>query len=73
MSLFNGHVLITALAPTGALVTIGGYGTAFTDSAPVQHISRLTEHIGAMAARRRQWDDTHYEMSLTFRPAKRLR
>lgn len=72
MSSYNGHAFISGLAPSGTTVTIGGYGTCFVDSAPLQHVSRLTEHIGADGKTGAlQWDDDHYEMSLTFRPAKK--
>jgi len=69
-ALYNGYAVISALAATGKVVTIGGYGSCFADSVPVQHVSRLTEHIGADGTTAAlQWDDTHFELSLTFRPA----
>jgi hypothetical protein len=72
MSTFFGHALINGIAPgSGQSVTVGGYGTCFADSVPLQHVSRLTEHIGADGRTGAlQWDDDHYELSLTFRPAK---
>jgi hypothetical protein len=72
MSTFLGHVLLTGLTPgSNQIVTVGGYGTCFADSVPLQHVSRLTEHIGADGRTGAlQWDDDHYELSITFRPAR---
>lgn len=72
MSSFNGHAFVSGLTGTGAVVTLSGYGTVFADTIPIQHVSKLTEHIGSdgnMGAL--QWDDEHYEISMTFRPAKK--
>jgi hypothetical protein len=70
MASYNGHALVTGLAPTGKVVTIDAYASVFADSVPVQHVSRLTEHIGADGTTAAlQWDDSHYELSITIRPA----
>jgi hypothetical protein len=68
---FVGHATISAVSPSGDTVTITGYGAVFLDNVPVQHVSRLTDHIGTSGRTAAiQWDDDHFELSVTFRPAK---
>jgi hypothetical protein len=71
MSSYNSHAFVSGLTTVGTTVAIGGYAVCFADSVPLQHVSRLTEHIGANGKTGAlQWDDDH-TMSITFRPAKK--